>query len=185
METPYFLRCFYLYNMALFNFKKKINKKDLSQLLYSQAKQLSLGEYSDLRGKGGNFETAPLRESDEEIFIHERLVLIFWIVDLILQEKGRGIMAYIHETYFKDIGILDNNDESKKEMDFIINRYREYYDAYKDSDYLWLRGIINKNILREKSFHLNARDDYLTAMDFSTLVRVISDFLKKYNIVED
>jgi hypothetical protein len=59
------------------NQKNKITEEQLAELLYYFAKKFGAGFVDHEMAK----ENSPFKKADKEIFAHERLIMIFWIID--------------------------------------------------------------------------------------------------------
>lgn len=162
--------------------KEKLTIEQLAELSYYFAKKFGLEYVKHELSK----ENTPFKQVDKNIFAHERLIMIFWILDRMVSDKDRKLMSAIHKMYFEDIGILNKPDEMKKEISFIMDRYKEYYDAWDDnaSSEQWiLGGAIGKNIFQKDKILLNADISFLIIMDVLQLMKQIKEsIIDKYEI---
>ncbi|MFH1712780.1 MAG: hypothetical protein ABH896_01145 [Candidatus Jacksonbacteria bacterium] len=163
--------------------KKKVTKEQLAELLYYFANKFTTDFVSHEMAR----EKSLFKNVDKDIFIHERLIMIFWIIDKFFGDEKRTLMSALHKKYFTDLGILNNPEESKKEMSFFMSRYKEYYDAWNDkgSEQFILGGVIAKNIFREEKTVLNANIIFHIVMDVYALIKQIKgSVIDKYEIID-
>ncbi|OGL82263.1 hypothetical protein A3I41_05505 [Candidatus Uhrbacteria bacterium RIFCSPLOWO2_02_FULL_48_18] len=164
--------------------KNQISEEQLAESLYYFAKKFGIDFVSYEMAK----ESSPFKKADKEIFAHERLIMIFWIIDAFFADRDRKLTISVHKKYFADLGILNNREEVKKELDFIMSRYKEYYDAYNEkagAEQYLLGSIVAKNILREDKLVLNILISSLVAMDVIFLVKQLRESIfDKYEIIK-
>ena len=99
----------------MFGRKKKLTTEQLAEILYYFSKKFSVDYVPYEMSK----ENSPFKNADEDIFIHERLIMIFWIIDKFFADKERKLTAAVHRQYFSDIGILNNQQRAQEEIIFI------------------------------------------------------------------
>lgn len=166
------------------NIKKKVTRDELAGMLYCFANKFSVDYVPHEMAK----ENSPFKSADKDVFIHERLILIFWIIDAFFSYKEQKLMAAIHKKYFADKGIMKSPVDSKKEETFIMGRYKDYYGAYnKDagSEQHLLGGVIAKNILQQDKPIMNILTTSMVAMDVMLLVKQLKESVfDKYEIVD-
>lgn len=165
------------------NKKKKITKEQFAELLYCFANKSTIDSYSREITK----EKSLFKNVDKDAFIHERLIMIFWIIDKFFSDKKKTLMSAIHKKYFTDLDILNNPKESKNEINFIMSRYKEYYDAWDDkgSEQFILGGVIAKNIFQKEKVVLNVLIMFNVVMDIYASIRYIKDsIIDKYEIID-
>lgn len=167
----------------MINQKNQITEEQLAELLYYFAKKFGIDFVSHEIAQ----ESSPFKKADKEIFAHERLIMIFWIIDKFFANKDRKLIASVHKKYFADLGILNNQEEAKNEIDFIMNRYKEYYDAYNEkagAEQYILGGTIAKNILQEDKLVVNFLITSQVAMDVMLLVKQLKESIfDQYEVV--
>lgn len=133
-------------------------------------------------------ENSPFKDANRDVFIHERMILIFWMIDMIIASKEKKIIGALHEKYFQDKGLSNSlkNEETKEELFFIMKRYKEYYntwDSKVDGEQLVLGGTIAKNILQKDKLVIDAMVVYLTLMDFFLVMRKLKELIiDKYEL---
>lgn len=163
--------------------KKEITEDQLAELLYYFAKKFGVDFVEHEMKK----EKSPFKEADKEIFAHERLIMIFWIIDKFFADKERKLTASVHKRYFADLGILNNQEEAKKEITLIMARYKEYYEAYNEkagAEQYFLGGAIAKNILQQDKPVMNILITSQITMDIMLLVKQLKESIfDKYEII--
>ena len=83
--------------------KEKITRDQLANALYCFAKKISVDYVShEIQEK-----SSPFKNADKDVFIHERMKMIFWIIDKFFADKERKLTAAVHKCYFSDLGILN------------------------------------------------------------------------------
>jgi hypothetical protein len=169
--------------MSFFSKKKKVTEEQLAELLYYFAKKFGVDFVDHEMAK----ENSPFKEADKEVFAHERLIMIFWIIDKFFADKERKLTASVHKKYFTDLDILNNQEAAKKEITFIMSRYKEYYDAYNEkagAEQYFLGGVIAKNILQQDKPVLNFLTTSQIAMDIILLVKQLRESIfDQYEII--
>ena len=156
------------------NNKEKVTEEQLADALYYFAKKFGIDFVDHELAK----ENSPFKGADKEIFTHERLIMIFWIIDKFFADKERILTASVHKKYFTDLDILNNQEEAKKEITFIMSRYKEYYDAYNEkagAEQYLLGGVIAKNILQQDKPVMNFLITSQVAMDVMLLVKQLKE----------
>lgn len=162
--------------------KEKVTEEQLADALYYFAKKFGVDFVDHEVAK----ENSPFKEADKKTFAHERLIMIFWIIDKFFADKERKLTASVHKKYFTDLGILNNQEEAQKEIAFIMSRYKEYYEAYNEkagAEQFFLGGAIAKNILQQDKPIVNFLITSQVAMDVMLLVKELKESIfDKYEV---
>ncbi|MDP2683312.1 MAG: hypothetical protein Q8P28_11055 [Deltaproteobacteria bacterium] len=162
--------------------KSRITREQFAELLFYFTKKFTEDFVPYEMAK----ENSPFKNVDKDVFLHERLIMIFWIIDKFFGDEERTLMSAIHKKYFTDLDILNNPEESKKEIEFFMSRYKEYYDAWDDkaSDQFILGGVIAKNIFQEEKMVLNANIILHIVLDVYALIKQIREsIIDKYEVI--
>lgn len=158
----------------MFGRKKKLTIEQLAEMLYYFANKFSVDYVPHEMSK----TYSPFKDADEDVFIHERLIMIFWIIDRFFADKERKLTAAVHKQYFSDLDILNDREKSQEEISFIMSRYKEYYDAYSDEagpEQYFLGGAIAKNILQQDKPTMNFLITSQVAMDVMLLIKQLKE----------
>lgn len=158
----------------MFGRKKKLTIEEFVEVIYYFARKFSVDYVSHEMGK----ENSPFKDVDKDVFIHERFLLIFWIIDKFFADTERKLIVAVHKQYFSDLGILNNQEKVKKEISFIKNRFKEYNDAHSDKagpEQHFLGAAIAKNILQQDKLTMNFLISSLVAMDVMLLVKQMKE----------
>lgn len=166
------------------NNKEKVSRDQLAGILYHFSKKFSADYVSHEISK----EDSPFKEADEDVFTHERLIMIFWVIDKFFSDKERKLMALIHKHYFVDSGLINDKESAKEEMALIIRRYGEYHEAHNANagveQYL-LGGVIARNILQKERSEMNLLITSEIAMDITLLIKEIKESIfDKFEIID-
>lgn len=174
----------------MFGKKKRVTIEELAQMLYYFARKFSV----DYVSYEMNREESFFKNADRHIFEHERLMMIFWIIDRFFLEGTNGrykIMAFIHRQYLIDLGVMNDLGEpiDKKragdELLLMDNRCREYNRVYDNtkSEQSLLGGVIAKNILQQDKIVTNFLIMSEVAIDVALLIKQLKESIfNKYEI---
>jgi hypothetical protein len=166
------------------NNKEKVTREQLAAALYYFAKKVSVHDVLHEMSK----ENSPFKNADKDVFMHESLIMSFWIIDKFFADKERKLTAAVHKKYFTDLDILNNQEEAKEEISFIMNRYKEYYDAYNakaglEQYFLW--GAIARNILQQDKPVMNFLINSLVGIDVMLLIKELKESIfDHYEIID-
>ncbi len=119
---------------------------------------------------------------DRERFLHERLIVVFWLIDKFLADPEHKLTTAIHEKYFKLRGFMQNREEAEKEANLIILRYKEYYDSWNDksvTEQQFLASVIAKNIFGLDHPVMNAMVTFEISIDLPFMIKSLKDFSKE------
>lgn len=116
---------------------------------------------------------------DRERFLHERLILMFWLIDKFISDPERKVMAALHQKYFESTGLIADKKSMMKEVSFIVSRYKEYHDSWnaKSSEQWLLGSVIAKNYLGE-SEPANITKSLPVQLDLGLTIKHLLDFRK-------
>lgn len=157
----------------MFGRKKKLTTEQFAEMLYYFATKFSVDYVIHEISR----ENSSFKDADKEVFMHERLILIFWIIDAFFADEERKLTAAVHKHYFSDLGILNDQEKAQEEISFIMSRYKEYNDAYSDGagPQYFLGGAIAKNILQQDKPTMNFLITSQVAMDVMLLSKQLKE----------
>ncbi len=132
---------------------------------------------------------SPFKDADETIFIHERIIIIFWIIDRFFPNKNIDIVSGLLKRCLVDLKIITSKEtqeeEIRNEIVFITKRYSEYNEAYTleaDEQQFVLGSVIGKNILSLDKPALNTNTIFWVISDFFNLIKLLKGFFDQYQI---
>lgn len=167
----------------MFDKKKKLTIEQFAELLYYFAKKFSVDYVPHEMNKANSL----FKEANKNVFIYERLIMIFWIIDKFFADKDRKLTAAVHKQYFTDIGIINNQEKTKEEIDLIVSRYKEYYDAWNDKgpEQFILGGVIAKNIFQKEKMVLDALIiSYIVGDVYALIAQIRASIFDKYELIK-
>lgn len=130
---------------------------------------------------------SPFRKADRENFLHERLIMIFWLIDKCVSDPERMLMGLLHEKYFKSSGLMKNPSTAKAEVPLLMSRYKEYHEAWnndKIQEQTVLASLVAKNILCEDAPVLNALVTLQLNRDILLLIKELRSFVDSFKLQE-
>lgn len=158
----------------MFGRKKKLTTEQLAEMLYYYAKKDSFNYVHNEVHR----ENSPFKNADTNIFIHERLIIIFWIIDAFFADKKHKLTGGIHKQYFSDLDIINEQERVQEKISFILSRYKEYYDAYSDkagSEQHFLHATIAKNILQQEKPVMDFLITLQVGIDFMLIIKLLKE----------
>lgn len=100
-------------------------KEELSLLLHD----ICVSKASDFVDEEMNKRESPFRGSQRNIFLHEMVVVNYWIVDKVVSGKKREITAELHKNYHNSFNPGKAFEDNSA---FLSGRYKTYYDTWND-----------------------------------------------------
>ena len=97
---------------------------------------------------------------------------------MFVADEDRKLMSAIHKIYFEDINLLDDKKKANQEISFIMNRYKEYYNAYNDkagAEQSLLEAVIAKDILQKSKPEFSLA--FPVATDVILLIRQLQELI--------
>jgi hypothetical protein len=137
-------------------------------------------------------ENSPFKDINKEVFINERFVLVFWVINKFFAPtvKEGDLMNHIYTFYFSHLGILNNEEEIRNKLEFFSNRFEEYDGAFinnirdlNSDSFMFISSVIGKNIFQKDKPILNINIMMHISLELQNMIIFIgASIFDKYRV---